>query len=228
MADTTAQDTPDLPGICQRAFSTIMTMAQSPDLGDIEHLRQRIGDMFGELERKGRDAQILSEEITSARFALTAFVDEAVARSDWHGRKEWESRPLALEYFQTNNAGDEFFDRLEELRRRPDVKAGLLEVYYTCLTLGFEGKYALADPRELRDLIETIGRDLERVRGRVVDLSPRWQPPETQIQRFRSILPMWVVSVACLVVLLIAFVVLRHSSMSHADTMAQQVKAETR
>jgi type VI secretion system protein ImpK len=205
-----------------------MTLAQSPDLGDIEHLRQRIGDMFSELERKGREAQILSEEITSARFALTAFIDEAIARSDWHGRQEWGTRPLALEYFQTNNAGDEFFDRLEELRRRPDVKTGLLEVYYTCLTLGFEGKYALADPRELRDLIESIGRDLERVRGRVLDLSPRWQPPETQIQRFRSILPMWVVSVVCLVVLLIAFVALRHSSRSHADTMAEQVEAETR
>jgi type VI secretion system protein ImpK len=181
--------------------------------------------MFGDLERRCREAEILNEDVTSARFALTAFIDEAIGRSDWHGAREWGNNPLAFEQFQTNNAGDEFFDRLEDIRRRPDVKTDLLEVYYTCLTLGFEGKYALAEPRQLRDLIESIGSDLERVRGRVIDLSPRWQPPESQIQRVRAAMPMWVVPTICLVILLAVFVILRSSSRSHAGKVADRIEA---
>jgi len=229
MAEVSARrEQPDLPGICQRAFSMIMTLAQGRDFGDPANFRQRIGDMFVDLEREGREAAIPSEDLISARFALTAFIDEAIARSDWHATQQWATRPLALEYFQTNNAGDEFFDKLEDLRRRPDVKTGLLEVYYTCLTLGFQGKYALADPRQLRDLIETIGRDLERVKGRVIEISPHWQPPESAIQRVRSVMPVWLVPTICLVILFLAFVALRYSSRSHARGAAVQVEAKLR
>jgi type VI secretion system protein ImpK len=218
----------DLPAICQRSFSMIMTLAQGRDFGDPQHFRQRVRDMFADLEREGRNAAIQSEDLTSARFAITAFIDEAIARSDWNAAAQWATHPLALEFFQTNNAGDEFFDKLEELRRRPDVKTGLLEVYYTCLTLGFQGKYALADPRQLRDLIESIGKDLERVRGRVIEISPRWQPPETAIQRVRTAMPAWLVPAVCLAILFIVFVALRFSSRSNAVKTAVQVEAKLR
>ena len=218
----------DLPGVCQRAFSMIMTLSQGRDFGDPQQFRQRIRDMFADLEREGRNAAIQSEDLISARFALTAFIDEAIARSDWHATAQWATQPLALEFFQTNNAGDEFFDKLEELRRRPDLKTGLLEVYYTCLTLGFQGKYALADPRQLHDLIESIGKDLERVRGRVIEISPRWQPPESAIQRVRSVMPAWIVPTICLAILFLSFMALRYFSRSHAEQTAVQVEAKLR
>jgi len=222
------RDQPDLPGICQTAFSMIMTLSQGRDFGDLEHFRQRIRDMFADLEREGRNAAIQSEDLISARFALTAFIDEAIARSDWQAKSQWATNPLALEFFQTNNAGDEFFDKLDELRRRPDVKTGLLEVYFTCLTLGFQGKYALVDPRQLRDLIESIGKDLERVRGRVIEISPRWQPPESAMQRVRSVMPAWIIPTICLAILFLTFVGLRYLSRTHAEQTAVQVEAKLR
>lgn len=212
-----------LTAISQRALSMILALSQGRDLGDPKSLRDRVKGMFEQFEHEGREAGLLSEDIRAARFALVAFVDETIAKSDWFGKQEWSNRPLALEYFQTNNAGDEFFDELDRVRSRPDVKTDLLEVYYLCMALGFEGKYALADPRQLKDLVSTIRSDLERVRGRVVDLSPNWEPPETAMQRIRREIPMWIVTAACLLLLFAAFAILRYASFSHAEEMSTTI-----
>jgi len=207
----------------QRAFSMILTLAFGQDLGDPANLRVRVNDVFAVFERDARELGVTSDDIRAARFALTAFVDETIARSDWFGKQEWASRPLALEHFQTNNAGDEFFDELEKIRQRPDLKTELLEIYYSCLTLGFEGKYALGDPRQLRDLIASIKSDLERIRGRVADLSPHWEPPESPIQKLGREVPLWVVTAACLVVLLVVFSILRFASYANAEKLATEI-----
>jgi type VI secretion system protein ImpK len=225
MARTAAEvDKRRLPDVCDRAFSLVMTLGEGRDYGDPQQLRERIGGMFGEMERDGRDAGIPSEDLNLARFALTAFIDETIARSDWFGKQVWAGRPLALDYYKTNNAGDEFFDHLEHLRQRPDAKTDLLEVFYNCMTLGFEGKYALTDPRQLRALIETIGRDLERVRGRAADLSPHWEPPDTLLKRVRSEIPMWIVTAFCVIGVFVLFVALRYLSLSHAGGIADRLR----
>ncbi len=203
--------------VCERAFSLILTLVQGRDFGDVQQLRANVASMFAGIERDARMASIATEDILSARFALTAFIDEAIARSDWFGKRDWAQRPLALEYFSTNNAGDEFFSRLDELRLRAEARVGVLEVYYTCLALGFEGKYALVDPRQLRSLIEALGRDIERIRGRVIDLSPHWAPPDELLERVKKELPWWAVTLACMVVLFLIFVVLNYLSHSNAD-----------
>ncbi|MBD3299035.1 MAG: hypothetical protein GF341_10295 [candidate division Zixibacteria bacterium] len=219
------QDAPPttLTAMSRRAMSMILTLSQGQDLGDPGSLRERVKGTFDQFEHDGREAGLLSEDIRAARFALVAFVDETIAKSDWFGKQEWSNRPLALEYFQTNNAGDEFYDELDKIRSRPDLKTDLLELYYLCLALGFEGKYALADPRQLQDLISSIRSDLERIRGRVVDLSPHWEPPESTMQRLRREIPMWIVTAACFVVLFIVFAILRYASFSHADEMSATI-----
>lgn len=183
-----------LPQACQPGFALIMGLLAGSEFGEPAQLRTRIGDMFAEMERRTRLAGVSSEDILSARFALTAFIDEAINRSDWRGKTSWAQNPLSLEYFNTNNAGVEFFSNLDALRQRPDAKTDLLEVYYTCLALGFEGKYALTDPRQLQNLIETTARELERIRGRVPGLSPHWEPPEESLKRMRNELSLWIVA----------------------------------
>lgn len=207
--------------VCERAFSLILTLIQGRDYGDVQQLRANVAAMFAAIERDARAAAIATEDILSARFALTAFIDEAIARSDWFGKRDWAQRPLALEYFSTNNAGDEFFSRLDELRLRPEARVGVLEVYYTCLALGFEGKYALVDPRQLRALIESLGRDLERIRGRVIELSPHWAPPDELLDRVKKELPVWAVTLACVAVLFVVFVVLNFLSHSNANEVVR-------
>jgi type VI secretion system protein ImpK len=79
------------------------------------------------------------DELESARFALVAWADEVVLRSSWAGRDQWAHDLLQLKLFNTNRAGDEFFERLEALRpEQNDAR----EIYFLCLAMGFEGQWA--------------------------------------------------------------------------------------
>jgi type VI protein secretion system component VasF len=66
------------------------------------------------------------------------------------------------------------------------------------------------------------------VRGRVIEISPRWQPPESAMQRVRSVMPAWIVPTICLAVLFLTFVALRYLSRTHAEQTAVQVEAKLR
>ena len=73
-----------------------------------------------------------------ARFAVFAWVDETCLNMPWSQREEWGRNLLQTGYYSTTNAGSEFFERLNRLRTDQD---GVREVYFTCLSLGFRGRY---------------------------------------------------------------------------------------
>lgn len=105
------------------------------------------------------------DEVEEARFALTAFADEMILRTEWAGREEWLRDLLQLHLYRTNRAGDEFYDHLNRLR--PD-QVHAREVYFLCLTLGFEGQYA-GQTAERGALIQQQYEFL-RTSGRALDL----------------------------------------------------------
>ncbi|MEW5702027.1 MAG: type IVB secretion system protein IcmH/DotU [Candidatus Zixiibacteriota bacterium] len=211
--------------LAQPAFSFILNILSGADLGDPGQLRANIGNVFAGMERRARETGIAAEDILTARFALTAFIDEAIARSDWSGRGIWAQNPLSLEYFSTNRAGTEFFDKLEALRLRPDATADLLEIYHTCLALGFEGKFALADPRQLQALTETSGRELARIHSVSADLSPHWEPPEQVFKQVRESLPLSVIAAGLVGIVFVFFLVLRFLGSGQATSIAAQLRA---
>lgn len=105
-----------------------------------------------------------SDEVEEARFALVAWADEMILRTEWSGREEWLRELLQLQLYRTNRAGDEFYDHLARLR--PD-QTHAREVYFLCLALGFEGQYAgrTADRAALMqqqfEFLRTSGRALD-------------------------------------------------------------------
>ncbi len=82
--------------------------------------------------------QFSHEDYQSARFAVFAWVDETFMASQWEGRRQWQREQLQRQYYQTADAGELFFERLNTLGpHQRDVR----EVYYLCLSLGFTGQY---------------------------------------------------------------------------------------
>lgn len=61
---------------------------------------------------------ISAQDYRDGRFALCAWMDEAVLGSAWPGRDQWLHQPLQRAIFDTVNAGEEFFLRLDRLLRR--------------------------------------------------------------------------------------------------------------
>jgi type VI secretion system protein ImpK len=101
-------------------------------------LRSHVLSLLDAFSRDPRLQQLPPAEVEEARFALVAWVDEVVLRSDWSGRDVWEREPLQLQLFATNRAGDQFYEHLERLP--PDLLAAR-EIYFLCLAMGFEGAY---------------------------------------------------------------------------------------
>ena len=81
----------------------------------------------------------------AAFFAVCAWADESLACSAWEGRAEWTGVQLQRTRFNTVRAGEQFFERLE------DLAPGALEVrevFATCLALGFRGSLYAPEHRD--------------------------------------------------------------------------------
>ncbi|WDP92870.1 MAG: DotU family type IV/VI secretion system protein [Desulfobacter sp.] len=78
------------------------------------------------------------EDFDLARFAVFAWVDETIMKSAWEGRGYWQGEQLQRIFFQTSDAGELFFQKLNTIGPHQNH---VREVYYLCLALGFTGQY---------------------------------------------------------------------------------------
>jgi type IV/VI secretion system ImpK/VasF family protein len=96
------------------------------------------------------------EQAEGATFAVVAWIDEIMARNPAYLTG---SIPLQVSMFNTNNAGNEFFQHLSALKQDQDE---VREVYYHALLCGFVGQYYYenGDTGELGKLKELHSRQL--------------------------------------------------------------------
>ena len=78
-------------------------------------LRQRILTALDAMVGKGRELGVPDIELVEARYALVAFIDEQILKSNWPGRAEWMGQPLQLQLYGEYTAGENFFNRLRML-----------------------------------------------------------------------------------------------------------------
>lgn len=91
------------------------------------------------------------EHYEQARFAVIAYIDEALLSCNWQEAKLWNVNQLQKSYYDTAKAGEEFFSRLSELTLIDPADRDVREVYYYCLALGFSGRYFSATERSKLD-----------------------------------------------------------------------------
>ena len=127
-------------------FLKTSSKRQSP----YDQVRAQILQLLAESQRRSVD--FLPEEYEQARFAICAWIDEAVMNSGWNERSAWQREPLQLKFYQTTNAGELFFERLNILAvHQNDVR----EVYYLCLAMGFKGRYGNVEDGFLLDQLKS-------------------------------------------------------------------------
>lgn len=147
--------------VCADAITLATQLSQAPDLPAPEILRQRINSTFENLRHRAQQMDIPSADAMEAIYALAAFMDEQILRSPWPARQQWMAQPLQLAYFHETTAGEGFFQRLSGLEVDPS-RTHVVQIYYLCLTLGFQGKFAVGHPGEWAAVIERTGNDLSR------------------------------------------------------------------
>ena len=131
------------------------------------------------LERQETDAvrqggDLALELYKRAQYAMAALADEVFLHLDWHGREAWRQNLIEAKLFGSHRAGEELFERIEDLLRDRDAgQAELARVYLSVLALGFQGKYrGKPDADHELEVIRRrlyrfiFGRDPRVVRGR--------------------------------------------------------------
>jgi type IV/VI secretion system ImpK/VasF family protein len=144
--------------------------------------------------------------IDDARYALVALIDERALAATSPVRAAWLDRPLQLALYDSFSAGEEFYSRLERWRhpRKPE-DAMVLEVFHTCLALGFRGRLAGEDGETARrQLLSACAGEILACRGQVAPPAPI-APSTSNLAaaagnpwRWRG-LPVWMVPVLCVV-----------------------------
>ena len=199
-------------------LALVPTLRRVSDLPDPARVREHATDLRTAFERRAKQAGFTDDDIRAAVFSLTALLDETVRRSRGRARDEWLARPLQLEWFQTSNAGVEFYERLEELRKDRSKRIQALEVAACCLALGFEGRLATASRETRLDLIHNLTLDVAAVRDEgKLPLAPHVISKDRIQARAVAEVPRWIMVVAFVVALLLIWVGI--TQLSHLEAV---------
>ncbi|MBV8818296.1 MAG: DotU family type IV/VI secretion system protein [Acidobacteriaceae bacterium] len=150
-------------------------------LTDAVTFRRRIQDALQDAQRDATVAGYSSRTIRDAEAAVVAFLDETVISLAGPGREVWAQQTLSVQLYGEGNAGEVFFDRLEEIKGQTDspILADTLEVFLICLLLGFEGRYAGRQRLEVNMIADRIRSRIEGIRGAAYPLSPPFRFAES-------------------------------------------------
>ncbi|NRA38332.1 MAG: DotU family type IV/VI secretion system protein [Planctomycetes bacterium] len=137
---------------------------------DAVQVRTRFEILFRELDPRAQAMGYSQEEVRFTMFALVTAIDERLMIHEWPGRSTWFREPLQLAFFDTNAAGEEFYQRLEQVQERmSDGRIGcdVLEVYHAMLSMGLQGQLGstLVLRKQREELIITIGEQLMKLRS---------------------------------------------------------------
>ena len=140
---------------------------RTPDSVSFLQVQADINRLLSESEKMMKQGEIASDDYNDALFAICAWVDEALLSSNWQGRTDWQRESLQRRYFQTADAGEEFFERLNRLGlQQQEVR----EIYYLCLAMGFRGRYHQQKDAPLLEQLKTS--NLKYILGSSAGLTP--------------------------------------------------------
>lgn len=191
-----------------------------------ESVQQRMRSLIENMQRRGLDLNLSREDILEITYAIVALADQI---GSYYGsqnlRQFWVSRPLELALFQSNQAGEVFFQRLEALRQDPR-RVEVVRVYYLCLVLGFQGKYRVqGGEAPLQAIIEQLAGDL----GKANLFGPEQlsqsgdRPPGEAVSGTQAALPIVGLAVGAVVIALVFYVALRVSLNNEVSSVLDRI-----
>lgn len=211
---------------CMSIFHIAMPLVSGDRGASVaQDLREKFTRTFSEFERHCFELQLDAGMINDVKYAIAAFVDEKVMSSAWPHKLTWMGKPLQLEYFGDNLAGEEFFNKLNKLRQGGDRNIDGLEVFFLCLQLGFEGMYRMRGLEQLQALQVDLRTQIADSRNRVPrTLSPHGVVAGSFMEKVQRDLPYWAIvaiTVAIIFLTYLIFIVLLSNKANAARVVLQ-------
>jgi type VI secretion system protein ImpK len=188
------------------SFSALLSVA--PELerasapANPEVLRSRLLDNLI-YSRDGAVAQgVPLARADAAAWLVAALLDDLALNTPWGGASDWPRQPLVVSHAGHVDAGDRFFDRVDELLRFPERDPELLELAFMCLALGFRGKHRAAGSAGEGILAQLRAQIARVLRKDEPPLAPHWRGVIAPDRKPRFAVPLW--SIALVAAVLIA------------------------
>jgi type VI secretion system protein ImpK len=159
---------------------------------------------------------------------LCTFIDEVVSATPWGASSDWASHGLLQELHDESSGGEKTFKLLERMGEDIAANADVVELFYVCLALGFEGRYR-GKPNGRAQLDAIAARLAHEVRPGIGQqtsrtLSLRWTGVAMR-QRPLSAMPLWVVYACGAVLVVGAVLALRARLDAQARPVFRQILA---
>ncbi|TQV66908.1 DotU family type IV/VI secretion system protein [Exilibacterium tricleocarpae] len=175
---------------------------------DVPNLHRQVAHEIREFDQQAKNAGIAPEIVLSASYLLCSVIDEMVLNTPWGANSGWSQRSLLSLYHRETGGGEKCFTILQRMLEAPAQQLDFLELFYLCLSIGFEGQYRL-DPRgqaQLAQIQDHLYQTIENYRGGFEpDLSGTWPSSATRSNRLIHYIPMWVVASCVLALLLLVY-----------------------
>ncbi|WP_175652756.1 type IVB secretion system protein IcmH/DotU [Pseudomonas sp. Marseille-P9899] len=192
---------------------------------DIPALYSTVRDQITALSEEVRQRGYDGATQLAYRYALCAFIDEAVMATEWGRASLWRERSLLSYHHNETWGGEKFFTVLARMQIDPARYRDVLEFKYLCLCLGFQGKYGQQHNNKdvLNGVIGKLHRILRAQRGdspeRLID------PPDNVASRRYRLARQWPLWTPWAIAGVVLFAAYLYFSISLGSTTEEVLKS---
>ena len=164
---------------------------------NVPELHKRLTREIQSFEREAKQLSLSPETVLTARYLLCTVVDEVVLTTPWGTASGWSQHSLLSLFHKETFGGEKCFLILQRMQETPGSHLELLELFYLCLSLGFQGKYRLVQRghEQLEQIRDNLYQTIESHRPAMErDLSPHWQGCVERKTRLIHYIPLWVIA----------------------------------
>lgn len=201
--------------------SKLRRMVTAPD---IRRLQAALQEQIAGYEQHLHALNLPSDLVAYARYAVCATIDDFVLNTPWGSSSSWAAQGLVNSIHHETLSGERFYGHLAELRKNPTRNAGVLELMYLCLSLGFQGQMRL-NPRggaEIERLRNELYQQLRRD-GVEPEISPHWRGRRRPPRRLGAILPAWLAPALIALALLACYFGLRQTLSGYSSATTDRL-----
>lgn len=211
-----------------KVLGAIIKLRTTMNHANVPDLHKRLTREIQSFEREAKQLSLSQETVLTARYLLCTVVDEVVLSTPWGTASGWSQHSLLSLFHKETFGGEKCFLILQRTLETPGSHIELLELFYLCLSLGFQGKYRLVQRghEQLEQIRDNLYRTIESHRPAMDrDLSPRWQGCVDRETKLIQYVPLWVIASVVLGVLVATFSGYRWWLYQSATPVAEEIQA---
>ena len=202
---------------------TTMQHANVPDL------HKRLTNEIKTFESKTRNAGIASDSVIAARYLLCSVIDEVVLNTPWGASSGWSQHSLLSLFHQETSGGEKCFLILQRMLETPGTHLDILELFYICLSLGFQGKYRVVarGNEQIEQIRDNLYQTIENHRPvPAPEFSPHWEGSVKPKRGMTNFIPLWVFASVVMAGLVLTYSGFRYWLYESTDPVATKISRE--